>query len=569
MKTILIIENSPIGGTLSTSINADQRQILKAYTLAEALKHLMQNDVDVILLEELLPDGAGYDYLIKFKSTPHIAQIPIIFIVGDKHSLLDINRAQEAGAEVVMLNAVVKEELNKQIDAVLWSSDASFSGFPAISVAEPQTEIDAEALGIYVNGNDAAIATKGPSDPDDSKEESVIELPESAILSDLEDEQATEEKRDHLLHKDDLSMPASSMQDPHMTQKNEEKQSQSLSLSIASKKPHVSPTEALPLAKPLSSESFLATAKPYEKQGFQLPLGGVLKGSKQDDAVVFEELEENEEKQNESSQLFNSFVVSDQVIEPVKDPLEPVVALSAEEILETAKPLQKHGFDFPLAGALPTEHQEAVELSSAASLGNDEEKPQRSSMAFSIGKVIQAQEKQPSSLISMQTPEAILETAKPFQKHGFSLPLGRIVKTGDRKTIELEPILEQVRDAEFRAKARALEFSSQDIVAIQMPVKPTETSGSGLKRAPTLVENVDKDEIKEEIARLTRMLLPEIINDVLKKLIASELAPKIQHWIDKRVESIMLEEISPQLKVWLNDRVVKLLASHLDKDGEA
>lgn len=463
MKTILIIENSPTGRTLSTSINADQRQILKAHTLAEALKYLMQNEVDVILLQESLPDGAGYDYLIKFKSTPHIAQIPIIFIVGDKHSLLDINRAQEAGAEVVMLNAVVKEELNKQIDAVLWSSDANFSGFPAISVADPQTEIDAAALGIYVNDNDAVLAPKAPSDSDDSKEESFIELPESAILSDLE---------------------------------------------------------------------------------------------------------ENEEKQNESSQLFNSFVVSDQVIESVKAPLEPVVALSAEEILETAKPLQKHGFDFPLAGALPAKHQEAVELPLATGLDKDEAKPQRSSMAFSIGKIIQAQEKSPSASVTAQTPETILETAKPFQKHGFSLPLGRVIKTGDRKTIELEPILDEVRDAEFRAKARALEFSSQDIIAIQMPVKPTETAVNAPKRASALIENLDKNEIKDELERLTRAILPEIINDVLRKLIASELAPKIQHWIDTRVESIMLEEISPQLKVWLNDRVFKLLASHLDKDGE-
>lgn len=85
MSTILLVEDNPhIMKINHASLMMEGYQILEAATAAECIRMLETNDVDLIILDIMLPDGNGVALCSEIK---HKYEIPILFL-----SALDENK---------------------------------------------------------------------------------------------------------------------------------------------------------------------------------------------------------------------------------------------------------------------------------------------------------------------------------------------------------------------------------------------------------------------------------------------------------------------------------------------
>lgn len=73
LTRILIVEDDEdLCTMLGTILFAKHRNIESAYTLAQASTYLLKQEPDIILLDQNLPDGKGFDFLKKITLThPH------------------------------------------------------------------------------------------------------------------------------------------------------------------------------------------------------------------------------------------------------------------------------------------------------------------------------------------------------------------------------------------------------------------------------------------------------------------------------------------------------------------
>ena len=93
MNTILLVEDNPhIMKINSTSLMMEGYHILQATTAADCLQTLRSNDVDLIVLDIMLPDGNGIALCSEIK---HGYEIPILFLsaLGENEDIIAALRA--------------------------------------------------------------------------------------------------------------------------------------------------------------------------------------------------------------------------------------------------------------------------------------------------------------------------------------------------------------------------------------------------------------------------------------------------------------------------------------------
>ena len=93
MNTILLVEDNPhIMKINYTSLMMEGYHILKAETAAECLRVLQESDVDLIILDVMLPDGSGVDLCTKIKRE---FEVPILFLsaLGENADIIAALRA--------------------------------------------------------------------------------------------------------------------------------------------------------------------------------------------------------------------------------------------------------------------------------------------------------------------------------------------------------------------------------------------------------------------------------------------------------------------------------------------
>ena len=93
MNTILLVEDNPhIMKINYTALMMEGYHILKAETAAECLQVLRESDVDLIILDVMLPDGSGVELCTKIKRE---LEIPILFLsaLGENEDIIAALRA--------------------------------------------------------------------------------------------------------------------------------------------------------------------------------------------------------------------------------------------------------------------------------------------------------------------------------------------------------------------------------------------------------------------------------------------------------------------------------------------
>ncbi len=96
-QTVLIVDDSPTNLSLLNTALKNDYETLGADTGEKALSILAEKDVDLILLDIIMPDLDGHEICARIKSAESTANIPIIFITA-KNEMEDETRGLELGA---------------------------------------------------------------------------------------------------------------------------------------------------------------------------------------------------------------------------------------------------------------------------------------------------------------------------------------------------------------------------------------------------------------------------------------------------------------------------------------
>jgi len=116
---ILVVEDEPdINKTVSYNIANEGLKPLSALNLTEAESYISSNNISLIILDLMLPDGSGLDFCKKLKSSNAYSEIPII-IVTAKDDEVDKVVGFELGADDYVTKPFSVRELMLRIKAIL------------------------------------------------------------------------------------------------------------------------------------------------------------------------------------------------------------------------------------------------------------------------------------------------------------------------------------------------------------------------------------------------------------------------------------------------------------------
>ena len=116
---ILIIEDEPdIRKNLEYNLSREGYSVLTAASIAEAEQLIYSNNLSLVLLDLMLPDGSGLDLCKKMKSDPDVQNLPIIILTA-KDDEVDKVVGFELGADDYVTKPFSVRELILRIKAVL------------------------------------------------------------------------------------------------------------------------------------------------------------------------------------------------------------------------------------------------------------------------------------------------------------------------------------------------------------------------------------------------------------------------------------------------------------------
>lgn len=105
MKKILIIEDDTfIGSLVAKEFQKAEMDVDHALTAASGMKKIQENRPDIILLDIMLPDIDGYEFLEKLKSDEELSSIPV-FIISNVLEKEEIERCLALGAKDFWIKA--------------------------------------------------------------------------------------------------------------------------------------------------------------------------------------------------------------------------------------------------------------------------------------------------------------------------------------------------------------------------------------------------------------------------------------------------------------------------------
>ena len=117
MLTVLIVEDEPaIRKMLRTSLTTKGYKIVEAKKGFDALDLIMSHNVDLVLLDWMLPDINGIDLIKKIRDASKPSNIPIVMLTA-KSQEVDKVRALELGADDYLTKPIAFEELGARIKA--------------------------------------------------------------------------------------------------------------------------------------------------------------------------------------------------------------------------------------------------------------------------------------------------------------------------------------------------------------------------------------------------------------------------------------------------------------------
>ena len=153
MKIILCVEDDVriLTNNRDVLMNAGY-VVLTAESLVQAKNHLATHKPDAIVLDIMLPDGNGLEYLMELRANAN--NIPVLMLSA-KNKSSDIARGLDAGANDYMGKPFSYDVLLSRIRKMLFFSER----IPDILIRDP-FRLDITALVAYFNGEDLLLTQK-------------------------------------------------------------------------------------------------------------------------------------------------------------------------------------------------------------------------------------------------------------------------------------------------------------------------------------------------------------------------------------------------------------------------
>jgi DNA-binding response OmpR family regulator len=115
-KKILVVEDEPDTAEMfAEMLRVRGYRVYKSYGSASALKQLMLDKPDAVILDVMMPDISGLEVLLFMRRDPALEKIPVI-VVSAKGLLSDIKTGMEAGATFYLTKPVAFSELIKAVE---------------------------------------------------------------------------------------------------------------------------------------------------------------------------------------------------------------------------------------------------------------------------------------------------------------------------------------------------------------------------------------------------------------------------------------------------------------------
>ena len=148
---ILIIEDEPdIRKNLEYNLSREGYSVLTAASIAEAEQLIYSNNLSLVLLDLMLPDGSGLELCKKMKSDPDVQNLPIIILTA-KDDEVDKVVGFEIGADDYVTKPFSVRELILRIKAVLKRAENK-KDIVEIDRQFGDLKIDIDSHEVYVDG---------------------------------------------------------------------------------------------------------------------------------------------------------------------------------------------------------------------------------------------------------------------------------------------------------------------------------------------------------------------------------------------------------------------------------
>ena len=148
---LLIEDNLKILEANRRIFTDDGHKVLTADTLQKARIHLKTNEPDVIVLDVMLPDGNGFDFMTELRD---ICAAPVLFLTA-KDEREDKLKGLRAGGNDYITKPYDVDELRERVANFL-----SFARRPPPRMKLGALELDVATLMAFVNGADMALSPK-------------------------------------------------------------------------------------------------------------------------------------------------------------------------------------------------------------------------------------------------------------------------------------------------------------------------------------------------------------------------------------------------------------------------
>lgn len=117
MRKILIIEDDSFLQSLEANkLEKGGYKVITASTGEEAIKKINEPDIDIILLDLILPDFNGFEVLVKIREIKTLKDVPVI-VFSNLSEERDVNKSKELGVIDFMVKSnFTLDELIKRIN---------------------------------------------------------------------------------------------------------------------------------------------------------------------------------------------------------------------------------------------------------------------------------------------------------------------------------------------------------------------------------------------------------------------------------------------------------------------
>jgi DNA-binding response OmpR family regulator len=116
---ILIVDDDPLlCNLLRMALRREGFETTEAYSGDDALRYLMSNPVELILLDVMMADVNGFDVLRKLKADNTLRSIPVIFLTA-RVDAISQQTGLDIGAVEYLTKPITPEVLIERIRSVL------------------------------------------------------------------------------------------------------------------------------------------------------------------------------------------------------------------------------------------------------------------------------------------------------------------------------------------------------------------------------------------------------------------------------------------------------------------